>query len=111
MIYWKQTARLIEPNLQKQEVFINFVDKLIDFSFSNYVGDKDCNQVIKPLLQILSKGIVDYEDYMQILEVAPYLGRNGAYGINKDNFKLSGRMQINDFILYSTQLLSSYDGE
>lgn len=109
MIYWKQTARFIETDVQKQEVFINFVDKMIDFSFSNYIADKDCNQVIKHLLQILSKGIVDYEDYVQILEVAPCLGRNGIYGINKDKFKLSGRMHINDFILYSTQLLRSYD--
>ena len=99
MLYWKQCVRLVEDDTQKQDIFIDFIDKIINFSFKYGISECDIKEVIKHMVQLVSKGRVTYEDYRNLLEYAPYLASNGVHIVIRESFILFGGMVVPHFIL------------
>jgi hypothetical protein len=100
MIYWKQVVGFVEQCPLRRVKFITLVEDVIEFSQKQYCREEDVAQTIKHLLQLLSKGGVQYEDYRQLLEFSPWMG---GYGIHKNIREIflngSGSLDVLDFLL------------
>jgi len=99
MIYWKQSILLIESDTVKQEIFITFIESIIDLSYKLRYSELDTRNTITQLLQIYARGLVRYDDYRNLLEFAPYLASNGVHRTMKEHFLLFDGISVQYFIL------------